>query len=289
MFFLGRLIERLITLIIFAVIGAIGMGFATGKQDGALGGAILGSGLVLIYWFFGGVFRVVFRSTTKAQLATILSISSEAPPGAPWYHHTHVLFDIKGNRQKLKLTPEQAKCFAEKYSINDTGRLKWVGSKLIEFSVPTPEKPLKNSNSMTGKRTVFISYARGDDPGGQTADYLEQVFSSAGLDTWVDKDELEPGDKLREKIKKKIRKTTYFLPILTPMYMCSPWCLREFELAADNDVTIIPVKTTQGRLVPPPDMRKLFEEKAGEPRYLDLTRRGYLDELRQLVNKMTEQ
>lgn len=71
------------------------------------------------------------------------------------------------------------------------------------------------------------------------------------------------------------------------MYMSSPWCLKEFELAADNEIIIIPVKTTPDNLVPPPSMRKLFDDKAGEPMYLDLTSRGYLDELRELVNEMT--
>ena len=283
--FLGRLIKRLVRLAIFAAIGETIVILFYQGEGGA--GAVLGAGLVLAYWFLGWLFRLIFRGTSKAQLATIVDISNEAPPGAPWYHHAYVLFDIKGKRHKLKLTPEQARYFADHYSINDTGRLKWAGKKLIEFKLPMPDNPLKASSNLTKGRKVFISYARGDDPGGQTADYMEQVFSSAGLETWVDKNELAPGDKLREKIEKRILETTYFVPILTPMYMSSPWCLREFELAADNEIRIIPVKTTLDRLVPPPDMRKLFDEKAGEPKYLDLTTRGYLDELRQLVNEMT--
>lgn len=165
--------------------------------------------------------------------------------------------------------------------------MRWSGKKLIKFKRPTPELPIKSPSDFTRGTKVFISYAHGDDPHGQTADYLEQVFSSAGLETWVDKNELKPGTKLRKELEQKIRKATYFVPILTPLYMSSPWCLREFELAADNEVTIIPIKTTPGRLVPPPDMRNIFDEKAGEPMFLDLTSRGYLNQLRELVDEMT--
>jgi len=203
-FFLKRLIERLITLAIFAAIGAVAMGVVyDGNSEWIVVGALFGAGLVLAYWLLGGLFRLIFRGTSKAQLATIVDISSEAPPGAPWYHHAFVLFDIKGKRRKLKLTPEQARYFADHYSINDTGRLKWAGSKLIEFKLPTPNKPLKPKYNSSKEGKVFISYARGDDPGGQTAEYLEQVFNSAGLITWVDKNELAPGGQVESKDRKE--------------------------------------------------------------------------------------
>ncbi|MFO7877404.1 MAG: toll/interleukin-1 receptor domain-containing protein [Desulfovermiculus sp.] len=117
--------------------------------------------------------------------------------------------------------------------------------------------------------------------------FLQQFFQSYGLEAFLDKSELSPGDKLRKELEGKIKESHYFVPILTPAYMSSSWCLREFEIAAEHDVTIIPIKTTADRLVAPPDMREIFNEKAHEPKYLDLTSRGYLDELRQLVDKMT--
>ena len=287
MFFIGRLFRRLITLALFAFIGAVVLGLMNGREeDAAVAGAIAGAGLIFLYWILRGLFRSIFRRSKKAQIATILDIGSNPPPGAPWYHHTYVLFDIKGKRRKLWLTPEQAKFFNENYSANDTGRLKWTGKKLLEFEPPSPERPRRQSSSFTKGNRVFISYAHGDDPEGQTADYLEQVFRSEGLETWVDKNELAPGDKLREEIKQKIQKSVFFVPLLTPKYMSSSWCLREFELAAELGLKIVPVKISPGRLVAPPNMLKLFNEKAGDPKYLDLTSRGYLDELRKIVTEM---
>ena len=286
-FFFKRLIERLITLVIFAVIGAaIVGGMGSGAEDAVIAGALMGAGLVIAYWILAGLFRRIFRRVGKNELATIVDITSEPPPGAPWYHHTYVLFDVRGKRRRLKLTPEQAKYFSDHYSVNDTGHLVWSGKKLIEFGLPTAERPAVSVPFSGKRRRVFISYAHGDDPGGQVAEYLEQVFSAAGLDTWVDRKELEPGDKLRKRIEQQIRGADYFVPVLSVAYMTSPWCLNEFELAADAAIEIIPVKITAGRLLPPPDMQRLFEQKAGEPLYLDLSARGYLNELRELAARM---
>ena len=287
-FFIKRLIERLITLAIFAVIGAaVVSGMGSGREeDKVIAGAVMGAGLLIAIWVLAGLFRHIFRRSGKGQLATIVDIANEAPPGAPWYHHTHVLFDVRGKRHKLKLTPEQARYFADHYSVNDTGHLVWAGRKLIDFELPGTDRPMASAPPSGQRRRVFVSYAHGDDPGGQVAEYLEQVFSAAGLETWVDKKELQPGDKLRSEIERQIRDADYFVPVLTAVYMSSPWCLNEFELAAESGVEIIPVKTTAGRLVAPPDMRKLFEGKAGEPLYLDLTSRGYLNELRDMAARM---
>ncbi len=286
-FFLTRLIERTIVLAIFAAIGGALMGgMNRGNDEAIAAGAIMGAGLVLAYWLLGGLYRLMFRRRGKGQLATIVDISSEPPPGAPWYHHTHVMFDIRGKRRRLKLTPEQAKHFSQNYSVNDTGHLVWAGKKLIDFKLPSAEQPAAPVPKSGRRHRVFVSYAHGDDPGGQVAEYLEQVFNSAGLETWLDKKELTPGDQLKTKIIEKIKRTDYFVPVLTADYMTSPWCLNEFETAADAGVAIVPVKTTAGRLVPPPDMQRLFEDKAGEPLYLDLTSRGYLNELRELAMRM---
>lgn len=286
--FITRTIERLITLAIFAAIGAAVLGGMQGGGEGALvAGAMLGAGLVVGLWILRGLWRRMFRRAGKSELATIVDIASTPPPGAPWYHHTHVLFDIRGKRRRLKLTPEQARTFAENYSINDTGHLVWAGKRLIDFALPSAARPAVAESHSGGRRNrVFVSYAHGNDPSGQTAEYLEQVFNAAGLDAWVDRNELQPGDRLRTEIVEQIEQADYFVPILTPDYMSSPWCLNEFQTAAEAGVTIIPVKTTPGRLVPPPDMRQLFADQAGEPLYLDLTARGYLDELRDMAARM---
>lgn len=285
---LARIFKRLLSLAVFAAIGAVVLGVLNqGRPDAVIAGAILGAGFIVAVWFIRAVFRRLFRTGRKAGVGTILDISSNPPPGAPWYYHTHVLFDVKGRRLKLKLTPEQARHFSANYSMNDTGRLVWAGKSLVTFELPTPDRPMSSPGAGVPSRKVFISYAHGDDPAGQAAEYLAQVFQSAGLETWLDKAELAPGDKLRKQIAARIAQADFFVPMLSAEYMSSPWCLREFETAADSGIEIVPVKTSAGRLVAPPDMARLFAEKAGEPRYLDLTQRGYLDELRDLARRMS--
>lgn len=99
--FLGRLIKKLIILAVFAFIG----GTVTGSDEGA----VIGAGLVLAYWILRTLFRTLFGRKQKYQLATIVDISNQAPPGAPWYYHTYVLFDIKGKASQTQIVAQTSK------------------------------------------------------------------------------------------------------------------------------------------------------------------------------------
>jgi hypothetical protein len=120
---LGRLIERVVTLALAAIVGGVIGGLVVPKDgEGVAIGAVVGAALVVLKWIVTSAYRGVAKRTKAAELGTIVAISSQAPPGAPWYHHTYVLIDIQGKRRKLKLTPAQAREFSEHYSEGDVGR-----------------------------------------------------------------------------------------------------------------------------------------------------------------------
>jgi hypothetical protein len=282
--------ERLITLVVVSAVCAlagflvvIGMG---GKRDepvsGAIAGALVGAGLVLIARLYRRVMRGHAKLKGARDLGTIIGISKEPPPGAPWYHWLYVLVDVQGKRHKLKVPPEQAKTFSERFAVGDVGRVVMSGKDLVEF---VPASPAAPARPKAGVR-AFISYAHARDRESQMAEYVAEVFQTAGIEPWLDKTEVKPGQKLREELARKIREADFFVPLLSPEYVTSDWCLKEFETAAESGIPMRPIKISEGRLVPPPYLQKLYEEKAGEPVYLDMTSREAPSKLRQMAEGM---
>lgn len=117
---------------------------------------------------------------------------------------------------------------------------------------------------------VFISYAHGEDPEGQMAEYVAEVFAASGLDPWLDRQALQPGQKLRSELVERIRQSDFFVPLLSRPYVTSDWCLREFETAAKAQVPMRPLKISAEPLIPPPYLKDLYERMAGEPVFLDM-------------------
>jgi hypothetical protein len=282
---LGRLIERVVTLALAAIVGGVIGGLVVPKDgEGVAIGAVVGAALVVLKWIVTSAYRGVAKRTKAAELGTIVAISSQAPPGAPWYHHTYVLIDIQGKRRKLKLTPAQAREFSEHYSEGDVGRISYSGKQLLDFTPATPTNPVRERTGIN----AFLSYAHGKDQEGQMAEYVAEVLETAGVEVWVDKTEVRPGQQLRADLVKQIKESDYFVPFLSKEYMASEWCLREFETAAEAGIPMKPIKITDGRLVPPPYLKKLYEEKAGEPVYLDIASRHAPQKLRELAEDMAQ-
>jgi TIR domain len=80
---------------------------------------------------------------------------------------------------------------------------------------------------------VFVSYGHGES---ETAAYIAQVLQAHGLDAWLDTAKLRTGSKLSEEIVREIGSSRYFLPLLSPHYLASPWCIKEFETAAAKKI-----------------------------------------------------
>ncbi len=284
-------IESLIAPVLAAGAGwVIGYFMAAGSSGGrsgdgtagALAGAVLGALLVLVPRWLRAAWRGRARHAAPGEFGTIVAISKEPPPGAPWYHWLYVLVDVQGRRLKLKVPAGQAKAFSERFAVGDVGRIVVSGKELVQFAPASETAPVRPKTGIK----VFVSYAHGHDREGQMAEYLAQVFRTAGLEPWVDTSAVKPGQKLREELARRIREADYFVPLLSPDYMASPWCLKEFETAAEAGIPMRPVKIAEGRLVPPPALKTLYDEKAGEPVYLDMNSRDAPARLREMADAM---
>jgi hypothetical protein len=85
---------------------------------------------------------------------------------------------------------------------------------------------------------VFISYSRAD---------LRQVWPlasalrDAGLETWLDFEDLKPGEKWKDAILAALATANAMVFCLSPMSIESSWTSVELKLAAERNLSIIPV------------------------------------------------
>lgn len=102
-----------------------------------------------------------------------------------------------------------------------------------------PETPARPS--------IFLSYASADRPAART---IRETLAKAGLEVWLDEEELTGGDAWDAKIKRQIRTCTYFMPIISAAtesrregYFRREWRLAvERNLDMADDVTfLVPV------------------------------------------------
>ena len=60
--------------------------------------------------------------------------------------------------------------------------------------------------------SIFLSYASADRA---AARKLRDTLATAGLDVWLDEEELTGGDAWDAKIRQQIRTCTYFMPVIS--------------------------------------------------------------------------
>src|ERR1044072_8465835 len=99
---------------------------------------------------------------------------------------------------------------------------------------------------MPSKDDIFISYGRleDEDPAGDVKGWVDLlverlprlVSSSLGYvpTVWRDQRSLSGDALLRAAIEEGISNSLLFLPIVTPRYVTSDWCLRELEAFSKN-------------------------------------------------------
>lgn len=243
--------------------------------------AVIGIPLVILFLIWRIILRPIWRRGRKVTVpATIIRVEKPNNITQPELFWTRVIFESRGKRIQIRLTPWQVNDgFADKYHVGDTGVLTYAGDRMYNWKPPTPEAPIVDARH----RTVFISYAH---EWAEDAEYLAQYFQQAGLNVWFDKTQIRTGDRLTDKIKEAIQRSTFFMPLLSPEYWTSEWCIQEFELAANAGAKIMPVKVSAGELVMPPHIRRLYREQLGEPVFLDMRGRNPVAKLRDLAQQM---
>ena len=87
---------------------------------------------------------------------------------------------------------------------------------------------------------VFLSYDHSD---AELAERLASKLKSAGVDVWLDKDEILPGDAWAEKISDALKSSRAMIVLLTTNSLRSPRVLNEIEYA-------LGARDYSGRLIP---------------------------------------
>lgn len=217
----------------------------------------------------------------KRVVATIVRLWDQPPPGAPWYYWVYVLFESRGQRIKIHLKKRQAQRFVEEYSEGDTGYLEYAGDRMMSWRLASAGEPLRRATGIS----VFLSYSH---QWAEDAAYIAQVFRTHGLEVWLDVDQLRVGDRLNKEIVRAIKSSDYFVPLLSPEYLASPWCIKEFDMAAGEGVSVLPIKVSEGRLAFPPHLKQLYDQQLGEPVFLDIRGQDPSARLRELAAQMLE-
>ncbi|GAB4831240.1 hypothetical protein Ancab_005253 [Ancistrocladus abbreviatus] len=87
---------------------------------------------------------------------------------------------------------------------------------------------------------VFINH-RGVDMKKTFAGLLEYQLASLGINTFLDRKSMKPGDNLVERIEKGVRECKVGVVVFSPRYCESRSCLRELALMVDCNKKMIPI------------------------------------------------
>ncbi|KAH9319811.1 hypothetical protein KI387_021580, partial [Taxus chinensis] len=101
-------------------------------------------------------------------------------------------------------------------------------------------RPLKKISLENKKYHVFLSF-RGEDTRQNLVDHLFQCLSGTGVHIFLDSKEIKAGDKISERLKRAIEETDIHIPVLSPNYAKSAWCLKEVTEMSKSKGLIIPL------------------------------------------------
>ena len=97
---------------------------------------------------------------------------------------------------------------------------------------------------------VFISYARVDE---KFVNRLKKNFSEVGIDVWIDSEDILPAEEWRPAVQAGIEGSSTFVYVISPNSVNSDECLKELQLALDNNKRLIPIeyRATDHGTIPP--------------------------------------
>ncbi|GLJ27489.1 hypothetical protein SUGI_0539290 [Cryptomeria japonica] len=108
-------------------------------------------------------------------------------------------------------------------------------------------KPQSSQFSIHRKKyDVFLSF-RGPDVRKTLVDHLYQSLSTAGVNVFLDSEKLEKGEDIGMNLEQAIQDSTIYIPIFSPDYATSAWCLKEvslmwkFKFSSTDPILMIPL------------------------------------------------
>eukprot|EP01018_Ginkgo_biloba_P038209 Gb_27866 [translate_table: standard] len=104
------------------------------------------------------------------------------------------------------------------------------------YKPPSTKIPFKKEK----KYDLFLTF-RGLDVRTTFVDHLYHSLTLAGIHTFLDSEELEKGKDIGMSLEDAIHYSQILIPIFSPRYAESPWCLKEVCLMCSSKNTIIPL------------------------------------------------
>lgn len=93
---------------------------------------------------------------------------------------------------------------------------------------------------MDDERKVFISYAHEDVA---LAERIATALKSAGVQVWIDQQQMSPGDSFLERMNEGLGDADYVLFLVSEASLGSRWVSREWMAAlANRDTVVVPVR-----------------------------------------------
>ncbi|CAI0394265.1 unnamed protein product [Linum tenue] len=118
---------------------------------------------------------------------------------------------VAGGRVRYKLRPSALLIMEQ------------IGSNSNHIAAPLPDAEYE----------VFLSF-RGPDVRTTFADFLYRLLDRPKIRTFLDDEELRKGEKIAPSLVKAIRESKIYIPILSPGYASSKWCLQELALMVER-------------------------------------------------------
>jgi TIR domain len=127
---------------------------------------------------------------------------------------------------------------------------------------------------------VFTSYSSRDT---ETVDTIVGRMSQAGIDVWIDRPEIEAGDRWRVQIVRAIRTSPAFVLMLSPNSAQSDNVRKEIDLSQSYERTMFPLMLQRVR--PLPD--EISYQLAGE-QIIDVEKFGLDNAVNRLIETLKE-
>ena len=134
---------------------------------------------------------------------------------------------------------------------------------------------------------VFISYSKRDyiGDGGKViqdnvVDKVIKSLSEHGIDFWIDREKLEPGETFASTIANSISECDFFLFLSSRNSNSSPWTLREISMAIDSGKAVLPVRLDDSEYARPVALY------LASIQYVDWQELGEQEALKRIINRI---
>ncbi len=154
-------------------------------------------------------------------------------------------------------------------------------NKNIDIDIGIPQKWEWNVDNnicfYDRPKKVFISYRH------NSREFVEKLatgLNAQGIDTFVDKRNLQAGDQWKDLIEREIQRSRALIAVLEPMIFQSKPSMIEFEAALSKDIPIIPIE------IEPIEPSALFELRYGHYHRDPFNQNDFPSELEKLANRI---